>query len=88
MALLSAAQSALAVGNPDRALTSLDRHARRFPDSLLAEEREVARIRALCALGRDAEVAAARQRFDKQFHGSPLRGRVMAECEPQGGDAP
>ena len=88
MALLSAAQSALAVGNPDRALTSLDRHARRFPDSLLAEEREVARIRALCALGRDAEVAAARQRFDKQFHGSPLRGRAMAECEPQGGDAP
>jgi hypothetical protein len=88
MALLSAAQSALAAGNPERALTSLERHARRFPDSLLAEEREVARIRALCALGRDAEVATARRRFDARFRGSPLRGRAMAECEPKGDDGP
>ena len=87
MTLLSAAQSALAAGNPERALEQLDRHARRFPTSLLAEEREVARIRALCALGRDAQLATARRRFDKRFPGSPLRGRAMAECD-KGEDSP
>lgn len=44
--------------DPTTALVRLDRHARSFPDSALARERGLARVRALCSLGRAAEASA------------------------------
>ncbi len=80
LALLKSAQSALAAGNAARALQQLDRHAKSFPDSMLAEEREVARIEALCDLGKTTKVTAAKKAFARKFPGSPLSGRAKSAC--------
>lgn len=59
--LLRSALEALAADDPGAALAQLDRHAREFPGSPLAEARDLSRVRALCRLGdttRAREVAA------------------------------
>jgi RNA polymerase sigma factor (sigma-70 family) len=64
-ALLGAALEHLAADDPAAALTSLDRHAREFPTSPLAEARAVARVRARCQQGdlpRARQEAAALER--------------------------
>jgi outer membrane protein assembly factor BamD (BamD/ComL family) len=86
LSLLRGAQSALAAGNPARALQQLDRHASSFPDSLLAEEREVARIRALCDLGRTTQAHAAQKKFLQAFAGSPLAGQAAKACDDTGSE--
>lgn len=56
--LLASAVAALAGGDPDLALARLDRHAREFPGSPLADARALTRVRALCRVG---DVAGARR---------------------------
>lgn len=87
MKLLTAAQRAAEAGDPARALRVLERHARRFADGVLAEEREAGRVAALCRLGRTAEARRLLQRFDARFPGSPLSVRAARACEEaaQGG---
>lgn len=49
--LMLAAQDALERGDPRAALAALEAHGRRFPHGVLAEERDVGRVRAHCAAG-------------------------------------
>lgn len=70
-ALLRAARALLA-SDPAGALAKLDEHARRFPSGALTEEREAARILALCKTGREDEATAAAARFVGGHPRSPL----------------
>lgn len=69
--LLDAARDAIVQGEPDSALAPLATHAARFPQGVLAEEREALRIRALARLGRNAEaqavLAAMRANYPHSF---------------------
>lgn len=65
--------------NPPRAgeaLASLDAHARRYPHGQLAETRDFLRVRALRALGRDDDAAAASARFRTQYPQSIHLGQL------------
>jgi hypothetical protein len=61
--LLDDARGALAAGEPARALSLLDEHARRYPRAQLAEEREALSIQALVLLGRYVDARARAARF-------------------------
>lgn len=80
---LSLIEQARATGSADETLTVLERHRHAFPRGQLADERELLRIEALCALGRlDAarETAAAlRER------GQVPAARVREICPALGG---
>lgn len=78
--LLGEAQADLRDGNAERALALLDEHALRYPKGALGEEREAARIVALCALGREAEARVAADRFLRKTPDSPHAGPVRASC--------
>lgn len=81
VALLRSAQAALNGGDPETALARLGDHARRFPDGAMAEEREAARVLALCRAGRDDEARGAADRFLRERPQSPLVPRVRRGCE-------
>jgi type IV secretory pathway VirB10-like protein len=68
--------------SPKDKLAALEQHRDEFRDGVLADEREVMRIEALCALGRvdEAEQAAATFIAAKPKH--PLRSRVDPACPP------
>jgi hypothetical protein len=78
--LIGEAHRALQSGNASGALVMLDEHARRYPAGALGEERDAARIAALCALGRVAEGRDAADRFLREFPSSPLAARVRTSC--------
>jgi hypothetical protein len=78
--VLREAHAAMRGGQAARALALLDEHARRFPKGALGEERDAARVAALCALGRVAEARAAADRFLRASPVSPHAGRVRASC--------
>ncbi len=80
LGLIREAQLALQSGNGARALVLLDEHARRFPAGSLGEEREAARVFALCSLGRTSEARAAADRFLAAFPRSPQAARVRSSC--------
>ncbi|MCA9704711.1 MAG: hypothetical protein KDK70_02540 [Myxococcales bacterium] len=80
IALLRPAQKALRAKDYARALRLLDDHAKSFPRSVLAEERSLGRIQALCGLGRTAEAARSIEQFGRAHPGSPLTGRVQRAC--------
>lgn len=61
-ALLASAVAALSGGDAGTALARLDEHARTFPDSPLAPARALARVQALCRLGRHEQ---ARREADR-----------------------
>jgi outer membrane protein assembly factor BamD (BamD/ComL family) len=82
--LVTAAQAALDSGRHDDALALLQQHARRFPHGALAEEREAARVEALCGLGREHEAIRLADRFVIEFPGSPRSSRIRAACTPEG----
>jgi hypothetical protein len=69
-ALLDGARRALVRGDGMAALTAIDAHRQRFPDTTLAEERAVLEIRALLALGRLAEARERHAAFERMFPGS------------------
>lgn len=77
-ALLDTARRALARGLPDDALAPLDRHAQRFSEGILAEEREALAVNVLVSLGRYPEARARADRFFQRYPRSLLRGSVEA----------
>lgn len=79
IAALRRAQS-LAASAPSQALDAIAAHARRYPSSSLAAEREITRMRALCNLGRSSEVREAVAAFERAHAGSPLLARVRGLC--------
>jgi hypothetical protein len=80
--LLTQAQRELRRGRPERTLTLIEQHATRFPQGALAQEREAARVIALCTLGRLSESRRAQQAFLQTWPGSPLTERVQSACIP------
>lgn len=73
-ALLLAARKA----QPSAALSLLAEHATRFPDGLLAPEREVLRIEALRKLGRSAEAEQDLRAFQARYPDSIHLRRLLA----------
>lgn len=51
---------------PQKALSLLSEHAKLYPSGVLAEEREVLRIRALKSLGREKDAKAQQQKFHQE----------------------
>lgn len=80
VALLRRAQRSMNSGDPGAALRSLEEHARRFPSGHMEEEREAARVVALCRAGRATEARAIASRFLAERPASPLAARVRAAC--------
>jgi hypothetical protein len=75
-ALLDVARTALANGDPDRALQATLRHERSYPSGALVEEREAIAIKALVAAGRKDEARARGARFLERFPSGLMRPAV------------
>ncbi|MDC0669808.1 hypothetical protein [Nannocystis radixulma] len=91
--LVEAAQAALQRGEPAAALQRVEEHARRFARGLLADEREVLRVLALCAEQREAEAEAAAKAllattgpglFLPRLRGSCVGERLVPVQRPRG----
>lgn len=80
LALIEEAHRALRDQKPDRALEILDSHRAKHPDGMLGQEREAARIVALCSGGREVEGRADAARFAAANPSSPHLGRIEAAC--------
>ncbi len=78
--LLAKARKALLDERPERALTLLADHARRFADGVLAEERKALRAVALCDAGRSEDGAAAARAFLRAHPKAALAQRVRSAC--------
>lgn len=83
LALLDAAQRALAQGELRSALAQLDQHAARFPGGGLVPERLAARAVTLCRMQRDAEGRRELQRLQARAPASPLLTWARAACGSQ-----
>jgi hypothetical protein len=81
--LLQGAHSALP-SDPARTLAICAEHARRFPDGLMAQEREVLAIEALVKTGRTDDARARADRFAAAYPSSTHLRRIHAVL----GDAP
>jgi hypothetical protein len=88
--LLQRAQQALTAEDAPRALALLNEHAQRFPNGSLSEERDAARVLALCGAGRQSEAAKMGAAFLSAHPDSPLASRVRSSCANGGAnsDAP
>ena len=75
--LLEQARSALK-SDPARALARANEHRKRFPGGVLVQEREVIAIKALRALGRDAEADSRTAAFEKAFPGSAFQRKLKS----------
>ena len=80
LALLREARGALDRGEGQRALAILDAHRERFPRAALAEEREAARVFALCSVGRVEASRSAVHAFLASHPKSPFCQRIRATC--------
>ncbi|MEO7109908.1 MAG: hypothetical protein ABI183_05680, partial [Polyangiaceae bacterium] len=78
--LINRAQQALQAEDANEALALLNEHARRFPNGALAEERDAARVLALCGAGRQEDAATAGAAFLSAHPDSPLATRVRSSC--------
>ncbi|MCY1083478.1 hypothetical protein [Archangium lansingense] len=78
LALLESAYQAVRRGDAGGALAEAERHATRFPEGALAQEREVLAIDALVRLGRRTEAEARAERFRAHYptstHGVRIQG--------------
>jgi hypothetical protein len=81
LALLRDAHTALRDGDGAGALALLREHARRFPAGALSEERDAARVLALCKVGRVAEARDVASRFLREHPRSPQASRVARACD-------
>ncbi|MGK3986597.1 sigma-70 family RNA polymerase sigma factor [Sorangium sp. So ce136] len=70
LTVLQRAIAALGAGKATEALNALERHARSYPRSSRAQQREALAIQALVQTGRRAEAAARAARFREAFPGS------------------
>jgi len=80
VALLADARGALGAGEASRAIAVLARHRKRFPEGLLARERDVSWITALCVLGRVDEAKTRAKSFLRAHGSSPHAAKVRASC--------
>jgi hypothetical protein len=78
--LIRGGLAALHENDPARALALFDEHARRFPTGVLADERDVERVTALCDLGRSDEARAAVSSFVRRRPDAPLTRRLLSSC--------
>jgi hypothetical protein len=78
---LREAYDRLRAGQPLRALNALSEHARRFPGSKLGEMRDVARMLALCDLGKQRLAREQAATFLRGHADSPYAARVRRICE-------
>jgi hypothetical protein len=85
--LMREAMAALKGGDASRALALFDRHAREFPNGILAEERGAERVLALCELGRSEDAARGAASFLREHPASRLAGRVRSSCAGLASDA-
>ncbi|MGE5789125.1 MAG: hypothetical protein ACM3ZE_31335 [Myxococcales bacterium] len=83
LALVRAAQSEISARHAGEALTLLQRYFRSFPRGALVPEAQVARIRALCLSGRQAQAESETLRFLRSNPNSPLAARVRGGCAAQ-----
>lgn len=74
-ALLHRAHAA-SLSDPRKALALTAEHVRRFPNGMLAQEREVLAIEALARLGRRDDARARATAFSASYPGSPYQSRV------------
>ena len=72
LALLDSARRAVMARSFERALRTLERHARSFPHSPLGEEREALRVRALRGVGRSTQANHAAREFEARYPSSVL----------------
>jgi hypothetical protein len=79
--LLSFAQSALRDGDYDRALSVLAEHASRFPNGVLALERDAVRAITLCSSGRATTGRFAAEALGSRIEGTPLAARLERACK-------
>jgi hypothetical protein len=80
LALLDAAQRALARGELQRALTQLDQHTARYPSGSLVPERSAARAVTLCRMQRRGEGLLELQRLQARASSSPLLAWARESC--------
>jgi hypothetical protein len=80
-ALLDVARTALAAGEPDRALEGVARHASQFPRGLLSEEREALAIKALALAGRGPEASSRAARFRERYPASMFLRSIDASLK-------
>jgi hypothetical protein len=80
LALLSAAQRALAVSDLGRALALLDQHASHYPEGRLTQERLAARAATLCRMGRSADGAQELAHLRARAPQSPLLSWASGYC--------
>jgi hypothetical protein len=79
--LVRSMQQALRSGSPSQALALAADHARRFPGSTLAEEREGVRAVARCRLAAPGARLSILNAFTEHFASSPYVARVKAACQ-------
>lgn len=79
-ALLHRAQAAWRAGQSARALELASEHARRFPRSQLASERDVLRVLSLCKLGQVQTAKQVGARLLRSAKGSPWYQSVAESC--------
>jgi hypothetical protein len=77
-ALLGRAQAALGDDDAAGAMAAVERHARRFPDGQLAEERDSLRVRALAAAGDRDEARRRAGEFARRYPRSLFLPSVRA----------
>jgi hypothetical protein len=80
MGALRDAHGALQGGDPARALSLLDAQSATYAGGQLREERDAARVTALCKLGKKDEARAAAARFLSENPRSVLADRVRNAC--------
>jgi hypothetical protein len=81
VALVTAAEKAMP-SDPATALALAEKHAAKFPNGELLEEREVLAIEALAALGRSGDARARADRFLASSPRTPYRARVGRATGP------
>jgi hypothetical protein len=77
---LHQAHGELRSGNAGRALSLAREHAHRYPSSQLRFERNALEVRALCALGREAEARKAADQLRSQAPNSPVSAALKDTC--------
>ncbi|MEZ4448692.1 MAG: sigma-70 family RNA polymerase sigma factor [Nannocystaceae bacterium] len=80
LALMESLRAALLAADADVALQLAERHRRRFPDGLFAEEAAAAAIEARCRLGERERARADAAAFLARWPASALAARVDAQC--------
>lgn len=80
VALLRKAQASLREGDGDASLKTIDALAAKHPDGALREERDAARVFALCAAGRQDDARIEALRFLARYPSSVQVPGVRASC--------